>query len=430
MSRRREPGRWRAGPRPKLLLLLGLSLGVFLASLAGPAVAETQVETTASSVVKVVGGEVTSPLEVPFIAGLLINKGSATSLCGASYIGSSDEGEHFFITAAHCLAAASLVSVRAYMNWDVVLSSNEDVIVLSEMDPDQDIFIHGAYNEDVYTQTHTNDIAILRFHDDIDAAEELPDPVSLSEPGSTLATATDVVVAGYGVDAEGGSSSSSLPLRTTTLEVVSNETCAANNTVYEIQDDAHLCTAAPGKDSCQGDSGGPVYLTQDGTPIQVGIVSFGTGCARANHPGVNTRISGYRDFILNIFPQAQFLSGRDGTYAMDGEAGALIPVSSTPAPTPSSTNDTPAPTLVEISTPAPTPSSAGNTPAVSEEQTSAPTRDPSASDETHSTAAPTDAGAVPGGETNAEATPSEASGRHRGAVTSFAVITFLLASRS
>ena len=54
-----------------------------------------------------------------------------------------------------------------------------------------------------------------------------------------------------------------------------------------------MCAGEEGKDSCQGDSGGP--LTCDG--IFCGIVSWGTGCAWAEYPGVYTQTSYFVDWI-------------------------------------------------------------------------------------------------------------------------------------
>jgi secreted trypsin-like serine protease len=46
---------------------------------------------------------------------------------------------------------------------------------------------------------------------------------------------------------------------------------------------------------CQGNIGGPLY-TQDGSNLQVGITSFGEGCAR-HMPTVYTRVSGFVEWI-------------------------------------------------------------------------------------------------------------------------------------
>ena len=54
-------------------------------------------------------------------------------------------------------------------------------------------------------------------------------------------------------------------------------------------------------DACQGDSGGPFLMTaHDAVVTQVGIVSWGIGCARRGFPGVYTRLAIYLPWIVDI----------------------------------------------------------------------------------------------------------------------------------
>lgn len=46
-----------------------------------------------------------------------------------------------------------------------------------------------------------------------------------------------------------------------------------------------------GKDTCQGDSGGPLVKRVGNEWVQVGITSWGVGCARPRNPGHYTRVS-------------------------------------------------------------------------------------------------------------------------------------------
>jgi secreted trypsin-like serine protease len=68
-----------------------------------------------------------------------------------------------------------------------------------------------------------------------------------------------------------------------------------------ISETAMLCAGPTrgGKDSCGGDSGGPlvVHGASAKDDVQVGVVSFGMGCALANLPGVYARVSTYLGWI-------------------------------------------------------------------------------------------------------------------------------------
>ncbi|WP_414731049.1 trypsin-like serine protease, partial [Vibrio vulnificus] len=72
------------------------------------------------------------------------------------------------------------------------------------------------------------------------------------------------------------------------VPVVSNDECRR---AYRSLTNRMFCAGVPqgGKDACQGDSGGPAVIKPDG--IQVGVVSYGIGCARKGYPGVYTNVA-------------------------------------------------------------------------------------------------------------------------------------------
>ena len=50
----------------------------------------------------------------------------------------------------------------------------------------------------------------------------------------------------------------------------------------------------------QGDSGGPLFICLPGTCTQIGIVSWGIGCAKEQYPGVYTRVTEMMPWIRRI----------------------------------------------------------------------------------------------------------------------------------
>lgn len=95
-----------------------------------------------------------------------------------------------------------------------------------------------------------------------------------------------------------------------------------------------------GKDSCQGDSGGPIVI-RDGNNnkhIQVGVVSWGEGCARERFPGVYARVSSAHSWIKQVVCGDEGMwntnaSFCDGSNNNNNNSPTTAPVPSpTPAP--------------------------------------------------------------------------------------------------
>jgi secreted trypsin-like serine protease len=91
-----------------------------------------------------------------------------------------------------------------------------------------------------------------------------------------------------------------------TVPTVPDATCAAEYKKAGVKLVAaeSICAGKTGVDTCQGDSGGPMIGRDNaGEWVQVGIVSWGLGCARDGYPGVYTQISAFRDAIEKAIHQ-------------------------------------------------------------------------------------------------------------------------------
>ncbi|MBL1097102.1 S1 family peptidase [Streptomyces coffeae] len=116
----------------------------------------------------------------------------------------------------------------------------------------------------------------------------------------------DFTVAGWGADKEGGDQQRYL--LKASVPFVDDATCkgAYSNLVTGEE----ICAGkmdTGGVDTCQGDSGGPMFRKDDNDQwIQVGIVSWGEGCARPGKPGVYTEVS---TFAKDIKAGADQLGG-------------------------------------------------------------------------------------------------------------------------
>lgn len=75
------------------------------------------------------------------------------------------------------------------------------------------------------------------------------------------------------------------------MPVIDSESCREKSYYGDVITDKMICAGFPvgGKDACQGDSGGP--LIYEGK--QLGVISWGEGCAREGYPGVYTDVTEY-----------------------------------------------------------------------------------------------------------------------------------------
>jgi hypothetical protein len=204
------------------------------------------------------------------------------------------------LTAAHCVLDAGVVTNPA--DIEVVLGINNlsdgpttgsdgQRIAVVEIIP------HPAYDE----STSDSDLALLRLASPAVLGVKVGS-VGLVGPedGALVAPDTPATVTGWGVTSEDGGAASDALLEVE-VPLVSNETCNAPSSYNGEITDNMICAgeAAGGKDSCQGDSGGPLVVSNgSGGWLQVGVVSWGNGCAQPDYYGVYTRVSSFKSWIL------------------------------------------------------------------------------------------------------------------------------------
>uniref|UniRef100_A0A7S2KFC6 Peptidase S1 domain-containing protein n=1 Tax=Leptocylindrus danicus TaxID=163516 RepID=A0A7S2KFC6_9STRA len=124
-------------------------------------------------------------------------------------------------------------------------------------------------------------------------------PVTLDDGNVTLTNGTDLVMMGWGATSCGGYIwEHSEQLIEVEVDYIPNQVCQikyqAGLSLGSITE-RMLCAGNEGKAAYAGDSGGPII--DKATGIQVGVYSWGFGCADADHPDIYARVSDQYEWI-------------------------------------------------------------------------------------------------------------------------------------
>lgn len=250
----------------------------------------------------VVGGKAVRDGQYAFVAGLL-DKSRPGSAYDKQYCGGTLINKNSVLTAAHCVDGRNANSINVTVGR-TVLSSNQGVIRAVKK-----IKKHPGFKGANVSSRY--DAAVLKLKSPANNAR----PIRLSTPRNNAfeRPGTGLIVAGWGNtirQSSSGSSGSNYPnrMRQGKVPVVSDrQTASAYNrssvpSALRFYPQLMVGAGKGGKDTCQGDSGGPLFKKTVNGFVQVGITSYGLGCAEKRYPGVYTEINSpsIRKFILNV----------------------------------------------------------------------------------------------------------------------------------
>lgn len=229
---------------------------------------------------RVLGGSATTSAEAPWIVALTDEAGN--QFCGGALISPIK-----VVTAAHCAVDPATGVRRAPESLRAVTGRTDMRTQDGQVGEIEQMWVHPQYQG--FARGH--DVAVLTLR-----APVSHQPVQLVGQGDTAPyqPGTAGRVYGWGRTSESGENSP--VLRSAEVPVTADADCARAYGGFEP--DSMFCAGAPegGRDACAGDSGGPFVV---GGRL-VGVVSFGTGCGRADSPGVYTRLAGSADQIAGV----------------------------------------------------------------------------------------------------------------------------------
>lgn len=231
---------------------------------------------------RIVNGKAAQEDQFPWMVFLRVYFPGQATRCGGSII-----TKRHVLTAGHC----TLLNEEEAVKIDVIYGSN-DIHKGTTLRAEK-MIRHPQFDAAKFLY----DIAILLVEKEIQYGNSAR-PICLPSAPVNIFN-SDVVVAGWGFLSQDGKAVDYL--RYTVVKIVPNARCADKFQHTGYRKDLMYCAYRLNTDACQGDSGGPLMTrVQDGRYLQVGIVSYGIGCALDDMPGVYARLEALVPWLLKF----------------------------------------------------------------------------------------------------------------------------------
>ena len=232
----------------------------------------------------IIGGQPVERNTYPWMVALTYNVNA--DLVQRQFCGGTVIADQWVLTAAHCLFDRNGDTVSADAFKVAINAANlndEDVPELTVAN----LFIHPSYIHN--SENPHSDIALIEL-----AQSSGITPVTLSTKPTDVLIGLQATTIGWGAVDNSDAANPLFPvwLHSVDVPIVSLEVCNSPESYAGNILPNQLCAglAEGGRDSCVGDSGGPLIATYEGVVQQVGVVSFGFGCALPNFYGIYTDV--------------------------------------------------------------------------------------------------------------------------------------------
>jgi hypothetical protein len=259
---------------------------------------------------RIIGGDQTTRDRFPYVASL-VDTLTGRHVCGGSLI-----APDIILTAGHCSGHFNAIQVGRHSINDGELEAallNNDGIVSdnNNNNKEEDGYEFHVVEKHVVHPLHSNvirsDFAVAKLYGQVSSVQ----PVKLNTRNDIPSNDEFVTILGYGIIKKDGTITNDMSqvLLEADVQYMPNTECSMTSALYNGEvvaydgfvDENMLCAWQLNTDACQGDSGGPmIYPSSDGNPEndkQIGIVSWGLGCALNDFPGVYSRVSAEMDWL-------------------------------------------------------------------------------------------------------------------------------------